>query len=406
MSLPLSSPQEPHISTLSVVIPALNEERGIGDTLSRVLAAAEGLRPAAIELAEVVVVDDGSTDQTARIVTGRAGVKLISHGRTCGYGAALKTGFSAATGDLIAFLDADGTYPAEELPVLCRELLRLNADLVVGSRRSGRRTGMPWLRRLGNRIWAGLISLFGHRRVADPASGMRVFRRAVLERLGPLPDGLNFTPIMSTRAVHEGLHLAEYPISYAERLGSSKLSVVKDGTRFLQTIVLTLLEYNPVGIIGSAGLSFLGVGLTLGAVLVGVRLSGTTFLGPAGTFAVYASLVTVVVGVSVCLLAVTFDQLVSLFQLRPVRRGRLARAIAAVAPGRWFGWLGAAVLLLGAGIAAASMVLGLGGWPIERLWLWLVGSAMFVLTGTQLLISWLLQAVLRAIRERNGRTSG
>jgi len=125
-------------------------------------------------------------------------VRLVSHETNRGYGAALKTGFCHSTGDLLAFLDADGTYPPEHFPQLCCAALA-GADLVIGSRMAGAKSQMPPVRRVGNLIFATLVSLVGNHRVSDSASGMRVFRREILERLYPLPDGLEFTPVMSTR---------------------------------------------------------------------------------------------------------------------------------------------------------------------------------------------------------------
>jgi len=192
------------VATFSVVIPALDEEDGIASIIERVLAAVPALECVGISHTELIVVDDGSRDATASIVGQFPGVRLIRHPYNRGYGAALKTGFSAAVGDLVGFLDADGTYPPESFPTLCAEALR-GADMVVGSRRSGSESQMPLVRRLGNAIWSSLVTVLGNRRVTDPASGMRVFRKAVFKDLCPLPDGLNFTPVMSTRAMYEGL---------------------------------------------------------------------------------------------------------------------------------------------------------------------------------------------------------
>ena len=163
-----------------------------------VLAVAPALAKIGVPGLELIVVDDGSKDRTPEIVRSIAGARLVQHPHNKGYGAALKTGFQAATGDLLAFLDADGTYPPEYFPALCQEMIK-GADVVVGSRRSGASSEMPMVRRLGNFIWSSLLSLIAGQRVADPASGMRVFRCDVLECLFPLPDGLNFTPVMSTR---------------------------------------------------------------------------------------------------------------------------------------------------------------------------------------------------------------
>jgi hypothetical protein len=88
-------------------------------------------------------------------------------------------------------------------------------------------SAMPLSRKIGNRLFAALVTLLGNRRVRDSASGMRVIRREALTKLEPLPDGLHFTPIMSLRAMHEGLTLVEIPIPYAERVGRSKLSVAR-----------------------------------------------------------------------------------------------------------------------------------------------------------------------------------
>jgi glycosyltransferase involved in cell wall biosynthesis len=120
-------------------------------------------------------------------------VQLIKHEKNRGYGGALKTGFACAQGNLLSFLDADGTYPPERLPELCRAIMN-GADLAIGSRMSGGASGMPATRRLGNHLFARLVSLIGNQPVTDSASGMRVFRRETLARMYPLPDGLNFTP--------------------------------------------------------------------------------------------------------------------------------------------------------------------------------------------------------------------
>ena len=195
---------------------------------------------------ELIVVDDGSRDRTAEIAGAYPEVRLVQHRTNHGYGAALKTGFAQARGTWLGFLDADGTYPPEDFPALLEAAHKQNADLVIGSRMSGSESEMPTSRRVGNLFFATLVSLIGNRRISDSASGMRIIRRDVLPSLYPLPDGLNFTPVMSTRAIHEQLKMVEVPIPYAERVGRSKLTIVGDGTRFLQSIVWTALDYNPV----------------------------------------------------------------------------------------------------------------------------------------------------------------
>jgi glycosyltransferase involved in cell wall biosynthesis len=188
-------------ASVSVVIPAYNEESALGPILDRTLKVDAALRQALPGAAlEVIVVDDGSRDGTAAVAGRYPGVRLIQHPVNQGYGRALKTGFEAARGEYVAFLDADGTYPPEELPRLCRALRDGAADIVVGSRLGGSISRMPFRRWVGNNAFAVLLSWLVGQRVTDTASGMRVFRREVLPRLLPLPDGLHLTPAMSARA--------------------------------------------------------------------------------------------------------------------------------------------------------------------------------------------------------------
>lgn len=391
------------MTTLSIVIPALNEESGIADIARRVLGVRAALADAGVEGLELIVVDDGSTDRTAGVARGIDGVTVISHPRNRGYGAAIKTGFRHARGDLLAFLDADGTYPPEAFPDLCRALVADEADVVVGSRMVLAESGMPLSRKIGNTLFVSLINLIGPDRITDSASGQRVLRREALARLYPLPDGLNFTPVMTTRAVHENLRMVEWPIRYEERVGRSKLSVVHDGRRFLTTILWTALGYNPSRVLGLLGLAALAAAGALGAGLVALRAAGVDTLGPWGVFGAFGTLVGGVAGVSILNLGITFNYLVSLFHREPVRQGLFGRP---VWPGldRAFGWLGVAAMLAGTALAAAALVLGLRGWDITRTWLWLLGGALGVLVGLQLAISWVLMRVLEELSVRDART--
>lgn len=243
------------MNRLSVVIPAWNEEEAIANVIGRLVDTGPALEAVAgITDLEVIVVDDGSTDKTRDIVTavaaavrdGRAQVRLLRHSVNRGYGAALQHGLSQARGQLLAFLDADCTYPPEELPTLCKALVDdPRAAFVVGNRMGHRASGMPPTRRLGNVFFAGLVSLLGRRRIADCCSGMRVLRPEALETLGELPDGLDYTPAMTMRALHKDMTVLEVPISYHERVGRSKLKVLRDGCRFLGTILHETLAHRP-----------------------------------------------------------------------------------------------------------------------------------------------------------------
>src|SRR5574339_3608 len=285
------------MTILSIVIPAYNEENGIAEIAARVLAVEPSLQQAGVARLELLVVDDGSRDRTAEVASSIPGVSLIRHPKNKGYGAALKTGFSKAQGELIGFLDADGTYPPEYFPQLCKAALN-GMDLVIGSRMSGEISKMPFTRRVGNFFCANLLSLLGRQKVTDSASGMRVFKRGILESVYPLPNGLNLTPVMSTRALHEGIRIGEIPIPYSERVGRSKLSVLRDGRIFLQSMIWTVLSYNPVRILGALGT--IGIG-TAALVFIGfhvARLQGITTLGPWGVAALFLALISSIAGIN------------------------------------------------------------------------------------------------------------
>ena len=238
--------------SLTIVIPALNEEDAIGDTISRCLAARGRIAEAAgLTGVEIIVVSDGSTDRTAQIAQGFGEVKVVVFEQNRGYGAAIKEGWRQGDGTLLGFLDADGTCDPAYFADMCRIAIEDSADVVLGSR-LGPESKMPRTRRLGNRIYAFLLGLLCGRQITDTASGMRVVRRKSLKHLYPLPDGLHFTPSMSARALLNDLRVIEIPMRYEERIGTSKLSVVGDGIRFLRAIFAGVLCYRPEKLLLSA----------------------------------------------------------------------------------------------------------------------------------------------------------
>jgi len=232
---------------LGIVIPALNEEDAIQAIIERTLEAREHIcANSPITDVEITVISDGSTDRTverARAYADR--VRLIVFPSNRGYGAAIKKGWSESDADVLGFLDADGTCDPRFFAALCSRLAETSADVALGCRLN-RNSEMPVLRRLGNTLFAILLSTFSSTRVRDTASGMRVVRRDSLPRLYPLPDGLQFTPAMSARAMlSSALRIEEIDMPYRERTGESKLRVIRDGFRFLHVIVEAALLYRP-----------------------------------------------------------------------------------------------------------------------------------------------------------------
>jgi glycosyltransferase involved in cell wall biosynthesis len=234
---------------LTIVIPALNEEESIGQTVQRCLDASANIcRRGRVRDVEIVVVSDGSTDRTAdiaqEIAAREPAVSVIVFPKNRGYGAALKEGFLRGSGELVSFLDADGTCDPEYFADMCRTIQEQSAALVLGSR-MGPESQMPRIRRLGNRIFALTLGVLSGKAVSDTASGMRVIRRDALPDLYPLPDGMHFTPAMSARALMNDLPIVEIPMQYSERVGESKLHALKDGVRFLRAIWSAMLLFRP-----------------------------------------------------------------------------------------------------------------------------------------------------------------
>jgi glycosyltransferase involved in cell wall biosynthesis len=258
-------PEQEVAQTFSIIIPAYNEEGAIASIIERSLAARERIqREACPGGVEVIVVSDGSTDRTAEIAAQYEDITLVSYEKNRGYGAAIKAGFEQASGSLLGFLDADGTCDPLFFIELCHRLEEAGSDVVIGSR-LGPDSEMPALRRFGNRLFAGLLIAWGGHNVTDSASGMRVIRRPALDRLYPLPDGMHFTPAMSTLAIFDShLSIAEVPMPYKERIGESKLHVLKDGWRFLRIITDTALMYRPLRLLGSLGIILLGLAVVYG----------------------------------------------------------------------------------------------------------------------------------------------
>lgn len=202
----------------TVIIPAFNEEGGLAAVLHD-LAALDDDR------IEVLVVDDGSIDRTAAVATA-AGARLVRHERNRGKGAAVRTGLSHARGERIAVIDADGTYPAHEVPAM---LGRLDThDLVFGARVIGR-ANIPRVNRLGNAAFSAAIRLASGAAAADPLTGLYAARRSDLLALELQAKGFGIETEIVMKGTAMGLRAVDHPVSYGARVGSTKLRPVQDG---------------------------------------------------------------------------------------------------------------------------------------------------------------------------------
>ncbi len=389
---------------LSIVVPAYNEEDAVAAVIDRTLAIEPELRKLGLDGLELIIVDDGSKDRTAEIVKGYIdrGVVLIQHKKNRNYGGALKTGFHHAKGNLLAFMDADGTYPPEYFPRMVQAMLEQNADLVIGSRMAGVESDMPLTRRIGNTLFAGLVTMIGNVRITDSASGQRILKREVLEKLYPLPDGLNFTPVMSTRALHEELNMIEVPIRYEEREGESKLSVVRDGLRFLFTILGTASTYNPVRLLG--GLAIIAMLLAILALIPWVIAYTSGVQDRSSyTYFVFIAMMGIIAAVNLFSMGTAFNWIVSLFHRRPIRQGLFGRPLFKKPFEMKFGTIGAILIAFGVVLFIAALIAGRGGAPE---WVLLVPSAMFVITGIQLGTCWMIIKTLMMLSDREIKAAG
>lgn len=226
------------IDGVSIVIPAFNEENGVGPVIRELqdILQKSGIR------GEVIVVDDGSVDATAKAAA-EAGARVIRHRSNRGYGAALKTGITVASFDIIAITDADRTYPSSEIPALLQELE--NADMVVGAR-IGKNVKIPAIRKPAKWVLNRLANYVADARIPDLNSGLRVFRREIAMQYFPiLPDQFSFTSTI-TLAMHCDKYAVVYlPIDYLPRTGKSKI-VPWDAYNFAVLILRTAMLFKPL----------------------------------------------------------------------------------------------------------------------------------------------------------------
>lgn len=249
---------------VSVVVPALNEEKGIGVTIQQIAAT---LGHAGISKFEIIVVNDGSKDKTGEIAEAH-GARVVQHVHNLGYGRALKDGILAARFDTIAIVDADGTYPICRLPEFLVEFDK-GYDLIVG-RRQGANYHESYLKRPLRAILKFLVEFTTGQSVPDINSGMRVFsRKTVFPYFDQLCNTFSFTTSQTLAYMLTGKFIGYLPIDYHTRIGEKKVKLFKDSLRTMQYIVQSVLYYNPLKLflLLSGGLCLVGAACVVFGIL-------------------------------------------------------------------------------------------------------------------------------------------
>jgi len=389
------------MAILSIIIPAYNEEDAIAEIIERVLRAKINVMNQVKEISnvEVILVNDGSEDETASIASKYEQITVITHPLNRGYGAALKTGFESAKGEYLAFLDADGTYPPESLPELCQALIKNDLELVIATRMVHKGNGMPLQRKIGNKLFAYLLSWIIGEKITDTASGMRVFKASVYPRLLPLPDGLNFTPAMSTRALCKDLKMQEIPIHYDERIGRSKLNAIRDGFRFLKTIVGIARLYNPLKFFCFTGLLMLLLAAFLGVEPVLYYLT-VRRVEDWEIYRLLAIMVLSVTGINfISFGAFSNFVLVVMHGMEIKAKGILSQFLLNQSFFKKFNILGIILILSSIILNYRTILQYLGTGTVDVHWSYVLTGAFLFLTGNQLMMLSSLAKALRGLAE-------
>jgi len=244
---------------VSIIIPAHNEEKGVADTLAALIAS---LQQASFNY-EIIVVNDGSTDNTGSILA-TLPIKIITNEINLGYGGSIKIGIHQAAHELICITDADGTYPNERIPDLVSELVKHNADMVVGAR-TGSQVAIPYIRRPAKWIIGKLANYSVARKIPDINSGLRVFRRDIaMNFFNLLPNGFSLTTTITLAMLSNNYRVRYTSINYFPRKGKSKIRPIHDTLNFLILIARIALYFAPLRIFMPLSFLFFILGLVWG----------------------------------------------------------------------------------------------------------------------------------------------
>lgn len=235
---------------VSIVMPAKNEAGGLRLVIPGLQRHCPG--------AEIIVVDDGSTDETAEL-SRQLGATVVSHPYSKGNGAAIKSGARAASREILVFMDSDGQHKPEDVPRLLARLVE-GFDMVVGARSYASQAGAH--RAAANGLYNVLASWMVEQKVEDLTSGFRAVKAALFRQfLYLLPNGFSYPTTITMSFFRAGYSVAYEPIEAPKRIGKSHIRVMRDGMRFFLIIFKIGTLYSPLKLFMPISLSFFGVGL-------------------------------------------------------------------------------------------------------------------------------------------------
>ena len=221
---------------IPIIIPAHNEEEGIADVINGIKQLNAGY--------EIIVVDDGSTDNTYKLAA-ETGVTVIRHPYNKGYGAALKTGIRNAEADIVLFMDADGQHKPGDIKKLMQYIGEY--DMIVGART--KKSKISLLRRPGKKVLSITANYLAGMKIPDLNSGFRALKKNVaMEFMHILPNSFSFSTTITLALITSGYSVKYVPIDAPERVGKSKIKPFRDGFRFILMIVRTISLFNPLKI--------------------------------------------------------------------------------------------------------------------------------------------------------------
>ena len=270
---------------VSIVIPAYNEERAIAGVVEEIQKVCHEQN---LDF-EIIVVDDGSTDQTLQTVSGKS-IKVLQHPENRGYGASIKTGVLAAKHPWILITDADGTYPVSEIPKLLQDFDQY--DMVVGSR-TGEDVNIPAIRKPAKWMLNRLANFMVETHIPDLNSGFRLFRKSSFLRFANIyPAGFSLTTTMTLALLSSDQAVKYVPVNYYKRQGHSKIRPLRDTYNFFLLVLRTIMYFDPLRIFMPVALILFLIGIVFTAWEIYVFQNITT----AATIVLFAALQTAILG--------------------------------------------------------------------------------------------------------------